>query len=325
MDTYLSLISERFSSPFVPLDFGDFPSPLTQKATICVGISASGKTTWANQEAALTGATIVCRDTERFLLTNTKGWSSVINSDGYKFNKKIEKEVTAICADKILSAYSRSKDVIIADTNLNKERRLQLIEHLEDIGYSVVIKEFPITLEEAWARDSLRAYGVGHCVIYKQWQQWNEYTNRRAYTPDESLLKAVIYDLDGTLAHMTSRGAYDWNRVGEDIADEFVGDMCHNHYKEGYTVIVLSGRSDVCKPETSLWLQDNCILYHKLLMRKEGDERKDSVVKEEILFDQISPHYNVHAVVDDRPVVLRMWNDIKIPKVISVGNPWVEF
>ena len=53
--------------------------------------------------------------------------------------------------------------------------------------------------------------------------------------------------------------------------------------------------------------------------------RKDTTVKEEIFWDSIADKYNVVAVIDDRPSVVRMWYDIGIPNVVCVGNPWEEF
>ena len=60
-------------------------------------------------------------------------------------------------------------------------------------------------------------------------------------------------------------------------------------------------------------------------MRKENDNRKDSIVKEEIFWNSVAPDYNVKAVFDDRPQVVRLWHDLKIENVICVGEPFIEF
>jgi hypothetical protein len=42
-------------------------------------------------------------------------------------------------------------------------------------------------------------------------------------------------------------------------------------------------------------------------MRKAGDDRKDSLVKEEIYNNNIAPKYNVFLVLDDRDQVVKFW------------------
>lgn len=146
------------------------------------------------------------------------------------------------------------------------------------------------------------------------------------YIPDESLSKAIIVDIDGTIAHMHNRGPFDWKRVGEDHFDTLVGSIVEHFVIKGYEVIFLSGRDEICRTQTEEWLEKNFSFFvHNLLMRTNKDYRKDSIVKQEIFFRDIASNYNVHAVIDDRPQVVRMWHEIGIPKVICVGNPFVEF
>lgn len=289
------------------------------KAVICVGISASGKTTWANEQAKKTKALITNRDDLRFSLTGCSGWGD------YKFNKDIENTVTALQHTTIRSAASLKKDIIIADTNLNETFRKVLIDLCVAQGFEVVIQEFPITLEEAWKRDGIRGNGVGRDVIYKQYQQWLKYIGRKQYVPDESLPKAVMFDIDGTLAHSSGRGPFEWVKVGEDIVDEHVRQMAHSYRENGYKIIILSGRDGCCHTLTNNWLTMNEVWYDEFFMRDKGDFRKDTIIKEEIFWTHIAPHYNVQAVVDDRPCVVRMWQELNIPKVISVGNQCIEF
>ena len=47
-------------------------------------------------------------------------------------------------------------------------------------------------------------------------------------------------------------------------------------------------------------------------MRKNGDSRRDSIVKEEIFWNDIEPKYNVLAVFDDRDQVVKMWRELGI-------------
>lgn len=286
------------------------------KATITVGISASGKTFWASQQEAVD----INRDWIRSnVIDPCTDWSS------YKFNKKKENEVTLIQEQMVMDALSKGKDVIISDTNLNPVTRDKWITLLTDIGYDVEIKEFEVSLETAWKRDSVRKNGVGHSVIYNQYQKWLEYKARKTYTPDTSLDKAVIFDIDGTLAQMNGRSPFDWDKVGTDDPKMFIVEMARFYKHLKYDIIVVSGRDGVCRGLTEEWLNKHMVPLDEFFIRPEGDTRKDTIVKEEIFWRNIAPNYNVVGVVDDRPSVVRMWHELKIPNVICVGNPWMEF
>ena len=292
------------------------------KAIITVGISASGKSTWATEKMIESGSRwfITCRDDLRWTVSGVIGWKD------YKFNKKTEKEVTELQEAQIKFLATDKHDIIIADTNLNPKTRNRLIDLCTSLGYEVEIKEFPITLEEAWKRDQFRGvFSVGRDVIYKQWQQWLEYKGE-FYVPDFSKPKAVIFDIDGTLAHMDgNRGAFEWDKVGMDSVDTHVKRMLKAYVCDDYKIIIVSGRDSICMKQTEDWLYENRIYYHALIMRPEGDMRKDTIVKREIFDNYIRNEYNVEVVFDDRPSVVRTWYDIGIPKVVAVGNPWNEF
>lgn len=134
-----------------------------------------------------------------------------------------------------------------------------------------------------------------------------------------------MFDIDGTLAVMSDRNPFDWKKVGNDSVDMFIAQMLMGYEDLNYRIVIMSGRDSVCRDETEKWLYKNRIPYDDLFMRAEKDYRKDSIVKEELFYNHVAPKYNVVAVVDDRPQVVRMWWEIKIPKVICVGNPWNEF
>jgi len=252
------------------------------KAILTIGVSASGKSFWAKEYARANKNTIISnRDDLRFALTGAATWAE------YKFNKHIEKSITELQRITIEQAFHNKNDIIIADTNLNPVYREQLITSLKSFGFTIEIKEFPITLEEAWKRDASRTNGVGKDVIYKQYQQWLEYKGRRTYVPNTDKTRAILVDVDGTLAKMGDRGAFEWSKVGVDTVRPIVRQMVSS-FMDTHVVIVLSGRDAVCQKETACWLFDNRIRYDHLFMRKEGDMRKDTVIKEEIFWEHIA-------------------------------------
>lgn len=290
------------------------------KAIITVGISTSGKSTLA-AEMVEQGYTEINRDFIRFNIVKLGAdWRN------YKFSRQNEQLVTDIHGKMIMEAWTRGDNIIVSDTNLHAPTRNRLIGHLRDLGYEVEVKALPIALEEAWKRDTYRTNGVGHSVIYQQHQKWNEFVGRRTYVPDPSKRTAIIVDVDGTIAEMNGRGPFDWHRVGEDKPRQEIIDMVNAmNYYHGHVMIVVSGRSDECRQETLDWMDQHDVNYAYLHMRKAGDYRKDSEVKEEIFWEHIADNYNVVAVVDDRPMMLRRWYDLKMPNVICVGNPYTEF
>lgn len=133
------------------------------------------------------------------------------------------------------------------------------------------------------------------------------------------MTKAIIFDLDGTLADLTHRlwlvtgGARRWDQFFEECDKDSViaGVRSLLHIIAGdeeYKIIIVSGRSEVVREKTIRWLDDNDLAYYtELCMRKAGDYRQDTVVKSEILDDLLARGYQVELVIDDRPTVVAMW------------------
>lgn len=137
----------------------------------------------------------------------------------------------------------------------------------------------------------------------------------------------VIFDVDGTLANIDHRRPFvenlgrseqdwksflhDWNVI-KDTPDESIcmlAKMCSFY---GFQVYVASGRPDSLRETTELWLKEHLIYYDKLFMRKDGDFRKDDIVKEEFLKEIDKDR--ILFIVDDRKCVVDMWrrNGIKV-------------
>ena len=286
------------------------------KAIVTVGVSASGKTTFAEiflQEVDnRTKWVNINRDDIRWKLLGVKDWS--------KWNWKREKEVTSIQRASLVKAASEGKNVIVSDTNLHPKFRNDLLEYLHSLGYTTVTqKVFTVSFEEACKRDTARPNGVGYSVIAKQMEQMNKYMEAlnhpevSKYERKDGLPTCIIVDIDGTLAHMTNRGPFEWDKVGDDEVDTVIRNLCNVYesyrpYESGeqnIRVILMSGRDSVCRDDTVDWLRKNRVSYTSLFMRNSGDSRKDTIVKKEMFDAHINGKYNVEFVVDDRPSVCR--------------------
>ncbi|MEV0759573.1 AAA family ATPase [Nocardia sp. NPDC050435] len=146
------------------------------------------------------------------------------------------------------------------------------------------------------------------------------------YKPDTTLPDAVIVDMDGTLADNSWRGPYDWEHVISDplmpTTRRIVNALVENDAR--LTVIVVSGRPDLCMDDTERWLDRKEIAWDELHMRETGDNRPDNVVKYEIFDREIRPRFNVIGVFDDRLQVVRMWHELGL-NVYRVGDPDADF
>lgn len=132
--------------------------------------------------------------------------------------------------------------------------------------------------------------------------------------------RAVIVDIDGTLALRTGdRSPYDWHRVGEDEPNSVVVELVQV-LDSRYRIILMSGRDESCRRQTEMWLDAQVVPFDELHMRAEKDNRKDSVVKEELYRKHVEGHYEVAFVLDDRAQVVRMWRDVLGLTVLQVAD-----
>jgi len=303
-----------------------------KKAYITIGVSASGKSSWAQEfcyEQASKGNIfrIIERDKIRAdVLVAKKKTQPGAGVVWAKWNWKWEGEVDAVAEaelDEVVNGGATYAGVIFSDTNLNAARRKTLFNKLVKKGFEVEEKTFEVTWAEAVKRDTARKNGVGLSVLADQFARM-QLTTVKQYVGDKMLKNAVIVDIDGTLAHMQGRSAFAWNRVGEDSVDEEVADVIRGLQSLGYAVIVMSGRDGSCKEITETWMHENDIPFDEFFIRAAGDMRSDDIIKSELFWGNVASKYNVKMVVDDRPKVTRMWRSMGL-KVMQMGNPYIEF
>jgi hypothetical protein len=115
-----------------------------------------------------------------------------------------------------------------------------------------------------------------------------------------------VFDIDGTLADHKHRGPYEEHKVHTDEPIIPVVKVLQSLAKD-YAIIFVSGRTEGCMQNTSLWLTKHTGIERPILyMRGINDKRMDSIVKKEIYDTYITPNFNILGVFDDRMQVCRM-------------------
>jgi phosphoglycolate phosphatase-like HAD superfamily hydrolase len=129
-------------------------------------------------------------------------------------------------------------------------------------------------------------------------------------------IKCFIFDIDGTLSDPTHRlhhvqwGKKEWDqffsKMGDDAVREPIADLC-NLCGTLYPVLIVTGRPENYRDETTNWLERHDISCSHLYMRPANDTRPDHIVKKEILDKIRAEGYDPVMVFDDRQSVVDMW------------------
>lgn len=289
---------------------------------ICMrGLSSSGKSTKAREIADTNGAAVVNRDALRQMILG-QAWTG----------KAEDEDRVTIAEEAQVNALLKAGVPVVIDSTHIEPRFLRKWAKLATgmaIPFEVV--DVKVDVEECVLRDKERqARGerfVGEAVIRKQAKRmkWPVITAEPfVIEPVEwidGLPEAVIFDIDGTLAHIPEggRSPFDYSRVNEDIADESVR-WLHNLIDNRDTlepgVFIISGRDDTCRPETEEWLRFHGIGYDALFMRPVemvdqcGNKAPDYQVKYALFNQHFRGQYNVRAIFDDRQQVVDMWRKL---------------
>jgi predicted kinase len=282
---------------------------MTLKLILTKGLPASGKTTWAKDYLARHPETAnLCKDDLRLQLAGTK---------------KREKQVVKV-RDLLTEHYlSEGISVIWSDTNLNPVHTARATEFAEKYQAELVIQDFTqVSLAACIQRDLVRPNSVGQEVIAQMYYDYI-YKPDSAPAHDPSRPNCYLVDVDGTLALNTTRHPFAWDRVGEDSLNPAVAELVRQ-LAQNQAIVVLSGRSEVCRDLTLAWLDQHQIPHKELFMRPKEDQRPDDILKSDLYAIHIQNRYNVLGVIDDRPKVCRMWRGLGL-SVFQVGNPDYEF
>lgn len=259
-------------------------------------------------------------------------------------NEELTQAAEVALADYFMTTHQ--KNIIVDDTNLNPNVVNKWKELARHDGRKFEIVKMDTPVYECIARDEKRDDEVGRFVIKNMARQYGI-----KYNP----LPDIIVDLDGTIANIMHRVHFvkipkcgcagleieavihmddcpvkdfkkDWKGFFEAISGDTlrkdVYDMIYD-YRHAFNIVIVSARPETCKEATYKWLEENFpIKFDTIIMRRAGDSREDTTVKKEML-DKYFDKANIEMVIDDRPRVIRMWQEQGL-KVVDVGKG-VEF
>lgn len=303
------------------------------QAIVLRGCSASGKSTWTKDFVANNPNYVeINRDNIRLSLY---GREEMFRGD--------ENYVTECQHSAIREAHSLGQNIVISDTNLNTRLANKLITFLTDLGYVITWKDFTdVPLETLLERDSQREFPVGESVIRRQYRKYimkKEFKEREPYLKpqNQSLPKAVIFDVDGTLTMgPKDRSPFDMTKVSNDEPNLYVFRILDIFLQmSDVTVFIFSGRDDFARKDTLNWIKSYSEEFHSvslqgrvyLVMRELGNSEGDDTLKHRFFCDYVKDKFHVLAVFDDRQrVVANVWGPkgFGLP-LFRVGDPEANF
>lgn len=249
-------------------------------------------------------------------------------ADSYVVEDKLETLINHI-SDFTIKELLTKYNVIVDNTNCKVRYIKELADTFGQIAeVELLLMEPDMDLETIKTRNKSREKSVpdevvdsmfqGYKNVVKRYQEIYEYIQEVSKPKvsienkqDNTLPKAIIVDIDGTVAHMGKRSPFDWAKVNEDTPDENVINIVKALHK--YHLIFLSGRDSVCRDKTVEWINKHIAgtgltkRNYDLFMRPQNDYRKDSIIKEELYNNHIKNKYYIEAVFDDRDQVVNFW------------------
>ena len=281
------------------------------KLTMMRGLPASGKSTAAKELCKASGNTVrvnrdLLREMLHFGVYSGKNEATVVDA---------EKEIVAL-------ALLSGSNVVVDDCNLNPKNKAMWKDYAKHYEAKFEVKEMDTPYIECMERDLERDNPVGTNVIFNMATQYG-FLGEEFY--DQGL---IVVDLDGTVADCEHRRHHlpDWKKFFADMDQDTVREDVVAQIKDTATdgdhkIMFVSARPEDYREVTEKWIQDNLtgeLIATPLLMRRKGDKRPDTEVKQEI-YDKFLKQYPIACVFDDRPSVIKQWRSNGLT-VHDVGN-----
>jgi predicted kinase len=269
-----------------------------KKVLVLVGLPASGKSTFATE--------LLLKKPGQWVRSNKDSLREMAHAS--RWSGSNEKFILKLRDQIILMALEDGKNVIVDDTNFGKH-----IDHIRELVKGLATVEvndsfLQVSVQECIRRDLLRPKPVGKGVIL---EMYRKYVEVPAPLPvyDSALPDAIMVDMDGTLSLLNGRSPYDATTCDQDSANQPVLDTVLM-WQQSVKIIIMSGRTDDCRPQTEEWLTRYGVRASGIFMRATGDQRKDSIIKQELFDRNVLGKYNVKFVLDDRQQVVQMWRGL---------------
>lgn len=281
-----------------------------QKIILTRGLPASGKSTWSLD-----------------YVKNSNGRAKRVNKDllremidGGIWSKTNECGILAARDALVNTFIGMNIDTVIVDDTNFEEKHFDAMTNIADQfktfadrDISVEYKDFlDVSLDECIERDSKRTKPVGQKVIRDMHKRYILPTLQRNIGPNTKG-DSIIVDVDGTISFNSGhRNWYDYEKVIDDEPIIPIINLVKMYKQNNYKIIIVSAREGTpeCIAATTEWLKKQNIIYDELFMRKAGDYRRDSLVKEEIYNTFIKGKFNVEIVLDDRSSVVSKWREL---------------
>jgi hypothetical protein len=135
----------------------------------------------------------------------------------------------------------------------------------------------------------------------------------------------VIIDIDNTLCISNERfalstksdGKIDWDiahkeeLIKNDKPNYPMIDLAKKYKKDGFEVIVLTGRPESVESVTEEWLKKYEIEYDRLIMRNRSSHFLKAVVYKKKVYETLIKS-DVFCAYDDEEEIIQMWNSLGI-------------
>jgi predicted kinase len=299
------------------------------------GLPACGKSTFAKE--------LLKKEPGRWKRVNRDDLRAMMDDNSW--SKTNEAFVVSVQNKIVRDALAEGFDVILDNTHLVPATVNKIHKLAESVGDVKVIKRaFNVSVEECLKRNALR---IGYAKVPDKVindmarasgiSKGRKIEDHEVYYPprdgfqvtgqDKSKAKAIVADVDGTIAIIGDRSPYDASEA--DIKDKPnwpVIECVIAMYEQGVEVIFMSGREDQYREQTerfiNQWINVDYFnphanpktlvepLPHKLYMRSTGDTRKDCIIKQELFEEHVAGKYNVLFILDDRNQTCDQWRSM---------------
>ncbi len=297
---------------------------------LLIGAPGSGKSTFARE--------LIKNEPNRYVRVNKDDLRNMAH-DGV-FSYENEEYIRKAEESLIKTALRDGYDMVWDNTHCNSSTRKKAHNLLEGIGdIKVVEKVFATSLDECLRRNALREgrANVPVEIVKKMFNAAKGLVDREVvypphnqqfvkYVGNPELPKAIICDLDGSLATIGDRSPYDASECDvKDTLNEHVAECVRLFYASGHKIVYCSGRMNKDRTPTIRFIEHHLPgVEFELFMRDDNDTRKDDIIKGELFEKHIRPRFNVRSVFDDRLQVCRLWHLLGLP-LFRIGDPDANF